>query len=214
MAPKKRESSLKKRKTGVKHPKGPILIVCEDSKSSVFYLKDKIRNLRIIPLVDVDGDSDPAPISVVNYAIERRKQQKREARERGIEEYRTVYCVMDVDEHPTIRQAIVKARDNGLVAIISNQCFELWYLLHFIDYSTAFLHRDEICRRLEKFIGKEYEKGDKAMYEILKRLGNEAKAIGLARRLKTAAQEESEEKDPLRNPSTDVFELIEKLNSF
>ena len=70
-------SFLKKRKTGTREVREPVLIVCEDSKSSVYYLKEKVKSARLTSTeVEVSGDSNSAPISVVDFAIERKRQQR------------------------------------------------------------------------------------------------------------------------------------------
>lgn len=201
------------RKTNFKEVPKPILIVCEDSKSSVFYLRSKIRDLRLSPVdIEVDGGADSSPSSVVKYAIDRKKEQKRQAKENQTEEYGDIYCVMDVDEHPTIKNAIQQAKDLGLVAIVSNQSFELWYLLHFMEYSTAYIHRDDLVRKLKSYLGKEYDKADDKIFKMLSSKGSEEKAIKNAKKLEVAALKDSDERFPLRNPSTEVYKLIEKLN--
>jgi hypothetical protein len=130
-------SFLKKRKTGTREVREPILIVCEDSKSSVYYLKGKVKSARLTSTdVEVSGDSNSAPISVVDYAIKRKKAQKINAKKKGIYEYKEIYCVMDVDNHDTLQNAIVKTKDHLLLPIISNESFELWYLLHFTDQNA------------------------------------------------------------------------------
>ncbi len=66
---------------------------------------------------------------------------------------------------------------------------------------------------LKPFLGKDYDKSDNKIYEILKLKGDEGKAINLAKRLNESDEIESVERNPLRNPSTDVFVLIKKLKS-
>ncbi len=205
-------SWLKSRKKGFKPVKDPILIVCEDSKSSVYYLKEKVKSCGLSPdNVIVDGDSDSSPPSVVSYALQKRKEQKKQAKKEGIYEYEAVYCVMDVDDHPNLRDAIYRALDNGLIPIISNECFELWYLLHFVKYSTAHINRNELKRKLSSYLGINYDKSDDSIFDRIK--DNEHQAIDLARRLDISAQDESDERNPKRNPSTEVYILIEKINS-
>lgn len=206
----------KQRKAKYKKLKQPILIVCEDSKSSVFYLKKKARSKGLNPEeVVVNGDSDSAPISVVNFALDIKNRQKKQARKNGTLAYKDIYCVMDVDDHPSLREAIIKARDNGMIPIISNESFELWYLLHFITYSTAHKDRAELNRELSVFLGKQYDKGDDTMFDLIKQKGGvESNAIALAYRLDSAAKNESDDRDPLRNPSTEVYILIERINNF
>ncbi|MDP2386411.1 MAG: RloB family protein [Bacteroidota bacterium] len=207
---------LKERKKKFKNLKQPVLIVCEDSKSSVYYLKKKVRSKGLNPDdVHVSGDSDSSPISVVDFAIATRDKRKKSAKREGTLEYKEVYCVMDVDEHPTLRNAIIKARGNGLMPIVSNESFELWYLLHFTNYSTAFKDRVILNKELSTYIKKNYDKGDDCMFELLtKNGGSEANALNIAQRLDESARAESEQRDPLRNPSTEVYILINKINNF
>jgi len=108
----------------------------------------------------------------------------------------------------------LKANANGLIPIVSNQCFELWYLLHFMNFSTGYLHRKTVEEKLEQVIGKKYLKSDGTIYQLLKNKGDEKNAIHLSKKLKTSAEIDSDERNPLKNPSTDVYVLIERLNKF
>ncbi|MBP7283058.1 MAG: RloB domain-containing protein [Leptospiraceae bacterium] len=205
-------SFLKKRKTGTREVREPVLIVCEDSKSSVYYLKEKVKSARLTSTeVEVSGDSNSAPISVVDFAIERKRQQRIKAKKEGIYEYKEIYCVMDVDNHDTLRNAIIKAKDHLLLPIISNESFELWYLLHFTD-QNAHIERHKINKKLSEYLGKDYDKADEKIFEYLMQKGNEKNAIERAKKL----EKQSLDSDPdlliKKNPTTDVYVLIEKIN--
>jgi hypothetical protein len=91
----------------------------------------------------------------------------------------------------------------------SNECFELWYLLHFCYRDTG-VGRDEIYERLSKcHLSREYDKSDISVFDQLKpRLQH---AINNAKRL---AYENTIHREPQRNPSTRVHELVEVLLSF
>jgi hypothetical protein len=117
---------------------------------------------------------------------------------------------MDVDNHETLKKAIDKARSNGLIPIISNESFELWYLLHFIDYSSASMSRKTINILLSKMLGGNYNKGDKDIYDKI--YANEVKAWLSARLLYKHANESSDERDPLINPSTEVHIMLSYLH--
>lgn len=172
---------LKTRRTEFFTVPQPVLIVCEDAKSSVYYLRKKIKSLKLHNAdVEVDGNSGSAPMSVVDYAIQRKKENKQEAKKKKQQPYGKIFCVMDVDDHPNLKAAIEKAIANGLTPIVSNECFELWYLLHFIDYSTKSRNRSEINKELTPLLGKEYQKADENIFEKIR--GNEAKAIALAKK--------------------------------
>lgn len=203
---------LKTRKTEFVSIPQPVLIVCEDAKSSVFYLRKKVRALKLhYTDVVVDGNSGSAPLSVVNYAIETVNRNKKEAKRQKQQAYGKVFCVMDVDAHPNLREAIQKARGNKLIPIVSNECFELWYLLHFIEYSTRVWSREELKAELTRRLGRHYDKGDQDIFEAIR--ANEASAIALAKRLEQSALADSDARNPLRNPSTEVYKLIEYLDS-
>ncbi|MCB1194366.1 MAG: RloB domain-containing protein [Leptospiraceae bacterium] len=204
-------SYIKKRKTGKKEVREPILIVCEDSKSSVFYLRDRIRVERLTTTqVEVSGESNSAPISVVDYAIQRKKEQRRKAKREGIYEFKEIYCVMDVDNHETLSNAKRKALDNNLIPIVSNECFELWYLIHFIE-QNAYIERNDIYKKLNKIIEKEYNKSDKKISEDLNEKGSEKEAINRAKKLERQSEDSNPELFIKKNPSTDVYILVEKI---
>lgn len=236
-----------------------ILIVCEDSKSSVYYFEEKLKECNISNsvqlekaitkgnsategVVDIDGGSDSAPTSVVEYAIEKRDEYNTVAKKKGIFPYKTVYCVIDVDNHNDNNNNLDKAitlieEDKAtleksnllgeLIPIITNECFELWYVLHFIEYSTKTLHRprkgqkheddERLDKILEQYLGKEYEKGDENILQLIhKANGNETKAIGHSKKLLdfhiTNLELDGDERAYYQNPSTKVHQIIELLN--
>lgn len=94
-------------------------------------------------------------------------------------------------------------------AIWSNQCVEIWYLLHF-SFIQADLHRTEYWPKLTqclKQIGKgEYTKGRKDMYEILRPYMDNA--IHHAHRLDKINQGRTPSESA---PGTKIYELVEIL---
>ena len=97
-------------------------------------------------------------------------------------------------------------------AIWSNQCVELWYLLHF-GYYHSDIDRKEYFPKLTahlKEIGTgPYKKNRRDMYDVLRSKMDEA--IKNAKTL----DEENEGKTPAASaPGTKIFELIEKLNPY
>lgn len=93
---------------------------------------------------------------------------------------------------------------------ISNPCFEYWILLHFKSTDRVFADCDEVIRELKKEFpayAKNINLPDKHFLDV------EAVAK-LARQLHTQmiATHPIAEKEP-PNPSTTVYELVEKLYS-
>jgi len=206
-----KENFLKTRKIEMVQVREPVLIVCEDSKSSVYYLREKVAALRLeASSVKVTGESGSHPSNVVEFARLERERNKKECKLNGRVPYKHIYCVMDVDDHTGLSDSIQRARDLGFIPIVSNQSFELWYLLHFIDFVPGYLHRDKITKMLSEKLGKEYDKGERGIYALLKE--REGKAIELAEKMFNDAETLSDERNPHRNPCTEVYKLIQKLN--
>lgn len=97
-------------------------------------------------------------------------------------------------------------------AIWSNQCIELWFLLHF-DFLQSDITREEYYPKLNqrlKQLGKgEYRKNRADMFSIL--LPNISIAISNAKRLYTESFENQNKTPSESSPCTTVFQLIEKL---
>ncbi|MDM8519464.1 RloB family protein [Anaerolineales bacterium HSG6] len=225
---------LKPRAKGFKKPVS-ILIICEDTLSAVYYLKAKIKACGLYSTttikklktddiaVDVEGSrGGSAPISVVKYAIRERDNYNRRAKKERSYPYQEVYCVMDVDEHESLSRAIARIHtenrnttNSELIHIISNECFELWYLLHFMNYSAKPLHRP-FDKYLSPYLGQAYDKGNRDIYgNLTKNQGNEKQAIHLAQNLEQEHLQSCQhppEKLYLCNPSTEVYKLINRLN--
>ncbi|GGO78194.1 RloB family protein [Nonomuraea cavernae] len=103
------------RPTGRRAPKKRVLIVCEGQVTEVEYFEGvrdhfrslpvEIRNCKVIGL-----GRDPG--SLVSYAIRERDRKDREARAQrdGDIAYDEVWCVVDVDDHDTLDQALIAAR--------------------------------------------------------------------------------------------------------
>lgn len=133
--------------------------------------------------------------------------------------YGHVWVVYDTDDFPAehIDQTTQlcetwSTEDTTYHAIWSNQCIELWFLLHF-SYMHSDLHRSEYWPKLSAYLcslGKgEYSKNRQDMYEILHPMMDYA--IANAKRLDT----ENEDKLPSQSaPGTKVYELVEALKPY
>lgn len=106
------------------------------------------------------------------------------------------------------------AKAKEYIVAWSNECFELWYLLHFHYFCTD-LTRDEYFDKLGEIISKEsgkqqkYIKGDVNNFDIMMQYGSLNKAIKNAERLlRESAQEKSCSN---RKPATNVVEIVKML---
>ena len=228
--------------TGQKPRKTGILIISEDSGANFKYLNDKVASCRpnaanVFPLLKNSTDAGgPQPTKIVDYAIQKLKAEnliyKNGEAENDDAFYKEVYCIVDVDDNVsngTLNRALSSiAQENAanpaikFHLIISNECFEVWYILHFQDITEP-LYREKSAEkgniRADKTNNIEFlqkrqvgvkNKKFQDYFDLMKRIGDEAKAIERARNL----QEKSKTSNPCENPSTDMHILITRLNSF
>lgn len=133
--------------------------------------------------------------------------------------YKHVWVVYDTDDFPldhinrTAEYCKQATNDETQYhAIWSNQCIELWFLLHF-SYFQSDIHRKEYWPKLSEQLNcygyGDYTKGRNDMYELLRPLMDSA--IRNAKKL-----EEINGKKPPASaaPGTKVYELIEKLKPY
>ncbi len=102
----------------------------------------------------------------------------------------------------------VKSSDGNVKykAAWSNECLEVWFLLHF-NYLDVNNGRDWYKRRLSKYLGFRYDKAYPEMYKLLE--SKTDVAIRNAKRLK------DDTVPPSKNvPATNVYELVEELREY
>lgn len=133
--------------------------------------------------------------------------------------YRHVWIVYDTDDFPAENIDLIPylchnntTEETEYHAIWSNQCMELWYLLHF-SFMHSDLHREEYYPKLNACLNDigcgNYRKNRTDMYEILRPYMDEA--IYNAKKLNKI----NEGKNPSQSsPGTKIYELIEKLKLY
>lgn len=182
------------RKLNVRDMRQRFLIVCEGKRTEPAYF----RGFQVPGIVIEAAGVGKSAVQLVQKAIV--------LSENG--DYDQVWCVFDCDDLRVeqIHSALELAANQNFRVALSNQSFELWYLLHFNYYHTA-MTRDDYYSRLSELLGHTYEKNSPNMYAEL--LDRQETAIENARRLHTTYQPRRLAHD---NPATTVHELVEELN--
>lgn len=133
--------------------------------------------------------------------------------------YKHVWLVYDTDDFPSdhinrTAELCAQSTTNETLyhAVWSNQCIELWFLLHF-SYFHSDIHRREYWPKLTYWLAKigkgEYSKGREDMYDILR--PHMDQAITYAKKLDAV----NDKRSPANSaPGTKVYELIEKLKPY
>jgi hypothetical protein len=190
--------SYSPRKLDVREVKQRFLIMCEGKKTEPYYFKSFRVPKAVVAIEGAAGD----PTRLVNSAYKLANE----------DEYDQVWCVFDRDEGAWTAQnfnnALQNAKTYGFDVAYSNECFELWYILHFEFLNTG-LPRSDYEDKLSELLGTKYRKNDSTIYQQL--LAKQQIAIKYARKL----LESYNSIDPERNnPSTTVHLLVEALNKF
>ncbi len=120
-----------------------------------------------------------------------------------------IYCVFDVDTHETLDQAIDKARGNEICVILSNPCFEYWYILHFRKTSAPFSSSQNVKSALRRE-HPAYNESDTTIFNVVYPKTSEA-----IKHSKEVLNEQHNDAEDLRdcNPSTHVHKIVEYLHT-
>lgn len=188
-------------------PKVEIVVSCEGKVTERKYLEDCKREygsglvkLRFLPITGV-------PLTVVGAAIEERNKLI-DARRRSKDSFDVfrVWAVFDRDDHPNIEEALTLAQDNKIDVAFSNPCFEIWPLLHLMDYGAQDGRHAVQSRLAEEMPGYDHERGATVDFQSIK--DKFPVAYERARRHNSMREREG---TPLGCPCTTVGELVRKI---
>lgn len=192
-----------KRRQEKRRPYDVFLLVCEGKKTERTYFnrfRTRGNNLRILTPDTKSTD----PQNLVEFAIVQKNVLGLD-----VDSGDRAWCLFDVDENSKkgIQKAVEKAEANGIVAIVSNPCFEVWFLLHHTECNASLTSR-EIMEQLKSFIP-DYEKS----YDVFDLLTcNQHLAIQRARKLMDSHIKEGlKEFDVESNPSTNVHSVVTSI---
>lgn len=158
------------RKENIKSPgPGNYLIVTEGTETEVNYFKNiktiiegLFRSKIIVDKISlkVEGKGRTTMV-LVNEALKMR----------SLSTYSEVWVVFDRDDNNDFDEAIRFAENEGLNVAWSNECFELWLLLHFQSLNSA-ISRNDYYSKLSHHFQKEkinngiYDKNIKEIFDV------------------------------------------------
>lgn len=197
------------RRAAFKQMQKVVRIYCNGEVTEVNYFKALLADLRITSASIKIVGKEHNRLSLV---LEAKKMLHKECIDNDVD----VWIVFDVDAAPKgtnnppkikeeANSAISKCSHNKFYYAVSNDSFELWFLLHF-RRDFAHHHRDEIVDKLSACIGFNYEKST-PMYELIKDKQDEAIARGKA----LCAVYPTGTPVSRCEPYTNVHELVEYL---
>lgn len=189
-----------------------ILIVTEARETEPNYFRGLRANETVSDqfAVTVTSSKGKAPLKTVRKAISDNEKQ-----ERRDEAYDEVWCILDVEgpkNRGPIGKAIKLAGENGVSLCLSNPCFEIWLLLHFVKESRAYASGRQVVDRLKKpwkdHCQKPYKKNDDSIYDSVADLTETA--IENARWVREKHHGATKNTADC-NSSTEIYRLVEYL---
>ncbi|MBT4936327.1 RloB domain-containing protein [Candidatus Peregrinibacteria bacterium] len=205
------KKSNKKSKKTKRVIKKTILLICEGEKTEDSYFRAFKQDRRKQNVQVVSGYSDPAQL--VEDAKTMIMQNEGQ--------YDKIYCIFDRDEHAHFGKAITEIRKFNksseykvqLINIVSNPCFEIWFLLHFKYTTKSFTSSPggkKVWKKIieeipDKQFRKDYRKNDSDIYKKLK--DNLKKGVENARNLEKYHKKNADQ----QNPYTAVHQVVTQV---
>ena len=184
-----------------------FLIVCEDEKTEPYYFDTFAHEFPQETVFIRTIGTGKKPKGIVEQAMIEKEKFALEAK-KSINE---VWVVFDKDDEgnnettlANFKAAWAIAREQNINIAFSNEVFELWLLLHFIEVNA----RNPMPRAdIYAYI---YHHGKTEIIDIVAVVGDEVKAIDRAEKLLIQQQG----KEPIdANPSTTVHLLVKRLRA-
>ncbi|MEL6912425.1 MAG: RloB family protein [Cyanobacteria bacterium J06648_1] len=204
-------------------PRKRFLIVCEGTETEPNYFEALGRKIKTKVNLVIKG-AGRVSLSLVEEAKRLKDKDGGYEVKSGDDE---VWCVFDRDfksennNQNNFNRAISLACQNNINLALSNDAFELWFLLHYSYYDSE-THRKNLIKMLDDKMDKKYSKiSSEQYYEELEHLLPQA--IKHAEKLWNSYDEQIElSRSELAtlikkhniNPSTTVYQLMNKLMKY
>lgn len=148
------------------------------------------------------------PVNMVN-ALDKDFKAKRLSHKNGD----MGFCLVDHDCQSSKDELIMKAdkiaNKKNLKLLVSNPCFELWYLCHFIRSTRQYSSSSAVVEELKRYYP-QYKKEDDSIVEAVRE--KTGVAIENAKFIEKHCLENGyENRTATFQPSTDIYKLIEIL---
>lgn len=201
----------KKRDARTRKVKRVLLIAAEGSsknKTEKSYFHNFQNNLVTVRFVSGD-ETDPVHLAT---------RLKNEAQEMELQEDDFAACIVDADftvekniQLSRAEAILKKVRNTRAELIVSNPCFEIWYLCHFVYSTRQFNNPREVLDELKKYIVG-YEKNQNVYPRNLQDKTN--KAIENAKKMEKHCLDSGHVPHTVAfSPSTDVYKIFESFLS-
>lgn len=197
-----------------------FLIVCEDEKTEPKYFESFVDLFPDETMYLETVGTGRSPLGVVKSSISEREKLYQKSR-RHIDFVWAIFDKDDADINETtvknFKEAFELANQEDIKIAYSNEVFELWLLLHFIEVDVSVpMGRKVIYQRLDEVLKLKqndfvYKHGNTDVIDLVQKYGNEEKACKRAEFL----FKHHKNIEPIQaNPSTKVHLLVKELREW
>lgn len=185
-----------------------ILFAAEGHNATeTLYLRDLINNLNGVVLRKAHGN-ETDPVGMVENLIASMDTFGFDP-DYGDLAFCFVDFVHDKGKEQQIKEALELATRSNIHIIISNPCFELWYICHFTSSPKNYLKSKDLVNDMPLYI-KGYNKSMEAIYPLIKNKTSEA--IRNAEKLEKRALEKGYAPHTADfSPATDVYRIFQLM---
>jgi hypothetical protein len=185
------ETDLRRRPSGSRDERASFLILCEGLTEKGYFTTMRKRGGPQIDAIAPNGDH----LSILREAVRRRSDEP---------DYDAVWCVLDTELSSELTSClVVEAKGGNIELALSTPCFETWLILHHVDHTAPFQSAEKAKKKLKNMLPGWRE----AATRFTDFQEGVADACRRAQRLDPTGE------DHLKNPSTSVWRLVEKLTT-
>jgi RloB-like protein len=177
------------------------LVEGETEEGYLLFWRRRFRRLALVEIHEFTG----TPMSLVEKAVELKAEEEREAKRGRGAAHDEVWCIFDVDVHPRLHEAIALASRKEINLAITNPCFELWFLLHFVD-QRAYIERHPAQKAAKAVLGCDKQLTSSA----LERMADNFE-IAKARARSLDDKHHKDATPAPGNPSSGVWRLVDSI---
>ena len=135
------------------------------NRTETYYLKDFVRDVGGMKL-HRSRDASTDPVGMVKGLISTMEDLGFDSREGDL-----AFCLLDMDcsrdKEKPLQEALRLAKKNEIQKIVSNPCFELWFICHYTSNPRRYASSSELVKDMDRYI-KGYAKSLEGIHMLIK----------------------------------------------
>ncbi len=144
-----RSNRMARRSPGSRERRKKFYIFCEGVNTEPEYIEAYNVSYCRASIEVIFGEGGADPSALVRRSIAKEQEISTEEYRDEFGDQDQVWAVFDRDDHEHYHSAIELASKNNVRIAASDPCFELWLVLHFVDYSSS-QHRSKLKKQCEE----------------------------------------------------------------